>query len=248
MEIVKIEHRLPFENTEITLSAAAVQERQELLDKATVFQDCPDAEKQGMIVRTARMLKALVSDVEKFRKAAKEPFIRMGQKIDTACKEYVAGLDTEAKRLGNLTIEFQAAEKARIDAAEAKRFADMEQARKDHQAAKEAAEAAQAKVTTKDAGINEAEAAALATEEAEKRQKDYDNAVRAGKPKALKATGQSIQKVLSYEVTDVHALLKAHPSCVSLIPIKSVIREYLEAGHTLPGVKHQWTDEVRVRS
>lgn len=247
MNVIKLEHAVPQEVT-LSLTAEAIQERQDLLDKAQTFQTCLGGEDQGRIIRCARSIKALIKDVEAFRKKVTKPYTDFKKLLDDKCKAYVADLEKEEKRLAALTVEFQRLEEERVKQAELERLKEMEAARIAARKAEEAAKAAKEAVTKEDAGLSEFEQAALAEQEAVQKAEAYVDTVRAPAPKEEKVTGQIVRKILVYEVKDIKALYEAFPQCVNLIPNKTAIREYLEAGHTLPGVEHHWEKGVSVRA
>jgi hypothetical protein len=240
MQLITIEQ--PKLNT-ITLNEEALAERQELLDKGEQFQSCETAEDQGRLIRHARSMKALLKDTEAFRKSTKAPFQAAGKLIDEKVKEYCEPLKAGCARLQVLASEFQLKEDARVEAErqaqEKERLRALAEAQKAEAEAKKAAEA----LRTEDAGLSEAEQAVIAEMEASKKVDAYEQTVRQAQPAAARATGQIIQNRLCFEVEDKAVAYADHPECFELVPKKSVIRDLLDAGIKIKGVK-SWTEKV----
>jgi hypothetical protein len=245
MEIIHIE--TPQLKT-ITLSEDALAERQAILDGGQKFQECESAEKQGQIIRYARTAKALIKDVEAFRKRMKKPFQEAGKLIDAKVKEYCGPLEAEVARTAALATEFQKLEDARV---EEERIKQAEEQRKALLAAQEAerkAKEAEAKVSQESAGLSEAEQAVVAEMEAEKKKDEYAQSLRQAQPEAARATGQITRTVTVIDSIDKERLYATHPDCVELVPKRSVIKEYLDAGVKLEGVESHTEKRTSIRA
>ncbi|MDB6080481.1 MAG: hypothetical protein JWO82_4228 [Akkermansiaceae bacterium] len=197
--------------------------------------------------------------VEKSRKLAKEPVLRIGGDIDARAKEFVADIEKHEMRLKGLLGDYATrveekrkaaiAEERRLAAeAEAARIAE-EKAAADAEAARLAALAATEVVVSDDDEIEaaeaydrqvaaEAEAARLQNVRAER-----ETVLVAATPATRTRPTEGVKFAPDFEVTDIHALLEHNVSLVELTPRRSKILDAIKLGMkgdtppTIPGLK-----------
>lgn len=207
-----------------TLSISVAPEAQALklaaLDDASFIVQVCDAHSQQCAVEAQQKLHDLLAAVEESRKAAKQPVLDFGRAIDAAAKQFGAELSAEQLRIGKLIGDFQALENARIEAA---RRAENERL----------------------SALDREKAAALAQakshDELEAVQETFNRraADEAPSPETItptRAEGQRVATDWEITVTDVWALARAHPACVTIEPRLSEIKALLKAGVKVPGV------------
>ena len=258
----------------------AEQLRQEALDAGAMIGDVSNEAQQANAVEAQQKIKSLVGDVEKARKACKEPVLEFGRLIDGQAAAYRAPLDAELMRLGKIVGDFAALQEAKRKAAEAARFLEQQniererlaelariaQEEADKRAKLEAEEReARRKIAEATNAKDRAEAEQLAAEA--KRQTEIANAATLEKidsinekfnresasvpiVETVRAKGQIVREDWKIEVTDLWLLARSHPSCVKIEPRLAEIKELLNAGVKVSGVKaeKQITSTVRTGS
>lgn len=175
-------------------------------------------------------IRTIKRDAEVARKAAKEPVLDFGRRIDAAAKDYLAPLDAEEIRLANLIGDFKALELARQRAAES---------------------AAKAELTRIE---REREAALAQAKSEEQRNEIIERAhqeVQAAKPEIVvsKPKGQIVKEVWEVQHIDQWTLAKAHPELVSEIVFDMrKVKAALDILGSLPGVMAKKVIDVSARA
>lgn len=199
------------------------------LELAATIGKVADAADNARAVAAQTELAALIHLVEEARVAAKDPVIKFAANIQTAAAGFVQELKDEAWRISQLVGEFQQHQQAVATAAinaEKQRSNDLDKQRM--------AELATAPDLDAMDAINE----------------KYDRVISALAPEPIapaKATGQIVKQEWQFEVTDVHALARAHPGCVKIEPRALEIRSALNAGVKLAGIRAWKTTKATVR-
>ncbi len=182
-----------------TLTASVAPEAHAALESALALSaligTVKTAEQQVEAVEAQRALKTIISEVEKSRKAIKQPVIDYGRNIDRTAEEFVKEATEELSRVSGAIGDFQQLEQKRVMAAEAaarleqRRIEDERRAREDAERARlaeeqrkiqAAADEARRVAAAKQAEIDEAAARKLAeARNARERQLAADQAKRA---------------------------------------------------------------------
>ncbi len=206
------------------LSASIAKEahaaRELALEKSALIGKVTCAEEQLLAVEAQKTIKSLLNEVEASRKAAKEPVLFYGRRIDETAKQFCDELKVEELRISRLAADFQALELGRIRAAQAaenERLSALERER----------QAALAAVKTHD--------------EFDKVNETFD--IRAAeevpptpKPPA-RIEGQIVREDWKITVEDSRRLAWFHPHCVIVKTLLSEIKQMLNAGMKVEGVK-----------
>lgn len=204
--------------------ANAQQLKDEALEKAAVIGRVTNAEEQQAAVDAQKAIALMLKHVEQSRKKVKEPMLVLMKLIDDEAMaprgKFVKDLCDEDMRIGRMVSDFQALEMAKVRAAQAAENERLLQIERDRQ--KELAE-----VKTHD--------------DADKVNMDFDNKVQQQSlpPASIpRVEGQIVKEGWQFEVVDVWALAKAHPTCVNPPePKRREITAMLEAGIKVVGVK-----------
>ncbi len=181
-------------------------------------------------IEVAKVLKL----AETARKTAKDPVLDFGRLIDDKAKEFVKELKQEELRLGRLVADYQQLEQARVRAAqqaENERLLQIERER--------AAETAKAQTH----------------EELDQIVERFDQRVKDEAPAPVsilptRTEGQNVREEWAFDVTDIWALVRSHPMCVTVEPRRAEIKALLNAGHKVAGVR-AWKETkagVRVKA
>lgn len=175
----------------------------------------------------------VVADILKLAKTAweeaKRPLIDYRRKMDDCAKEFIGGLEQEEVRLARAVGDFQAVELAKQRAAqqvENERLLLLEQQR--------AAEMAQA----------------TSVEQMDEIAQTYCDRAKAEipvVPMPRREQGQQVREDWVIEVTDIWLLARAHPACVKIEPRVQQIKELLNAGVTVAGVRSRREVNAMVR-
>lgn len=210
---------------EITPTAVALARRAEVLEQSALIGKCENDADNQRITDAILALRGLASDVEKARKAAKEPSLTYGRNVDKAAKEFVSDVIDETTRLGRMAGDYAAVQLAKRNAEENARREQLSLIERERELA-----ISQAKSIEDVDKAREVAMVRVATEVPE------------SKPMAT-APGQSCREDWKYEVTDIWALAKAHPHLVKWEVRHSDILSALRAGQTLIGIR-KWLAPV----
>lgn len=191
----------------------------EALESTLLIMLVNSPETQKIAVEGQAKLKGVINLYEKNRKAAKEPLLAAGRQLDELIKTETDELNSEGMRLAGLVNEYQ--EKERIRMAAAKALADKElseEERKRQELLAKAPTVAEADRINEESSIRAARIQATVKE-------------------APRAFGQVVRTDWEIEVTNPYELAKFHPSCVNITPRMLNIKELLNQGIQVAGVK-----------
>jgi DNA repair exonuclease SbcCD ATPase subunit len=199
----------------IEIAPEALAKRAELIEASATIAQVTNNDESAVAARHLRSLASLRIEVEKCRKAIKEPVLAVGKRIDQAAKAYLDDVESEEDRLKKL-IGDHAAEVARLKAekeAEERRIA--EEARRAREAAEAAAEAAASTGKITDL---------IAAKQAEKeRQEALAARMEAANETAATKVAEGVRFAWDFEVTDIDRLYRKAPQLVRLDPRRSDI-------------------------
>ena len=205
----------------IEIAPDAIERKAELLTSAATVTQVTNDEESSLASFHMRKLAGLRIEVEKCRKAVKEPVLAVGKRIDKAAKDFLADLDTQETRLKKM-IGDHAAEVARI---RAEREAEERKAAEAARLAREEAERAAA-AATESRKMSDVIAAKQAERELE--------AARAARMNAADATHEArpvdnVRFAWDFTVHDIHKLAMGHPELVRIEPRRADIIEAIKA-------------------
>jgi hypothetical protein len=169
--------------------------------------------------------------VESARKAAKEPVLDFGRLIDDKAREFIKELKQEELRLARLAADWEQLEQARIRAARQAEDDRLRQIERDR-----AAEMAKAQSHEQLDKI---------AEKFDQKAKDEAPAPTQIQPRRVE--GQTVREEWDFEVTDVWALARAHPMCVTVEARRAEIKSLLNAGHKVTGIRSWKVTKAGVR-
>lgn len=250
----------------ISLTEDAHALKDDALESAALIGKVTNASEQEIAVAAAGKIKSALDLIEKARKAAKEPFLEAGKRVDDACKTFRVELENEWGRLTHdLIDEFQRQERRRIDEEKRKQEAELKRIEDERQneirriAQAEAAERAKLDAQEK-AAKDETERARILSEkaalEAVTHQKMADvtdsasmQAAIASEPiLATKARGQIVKEDWEITITNPYELAKFHPDCVKIEALLLPIKTLLNQGVTVKGVTAKKVTKTSVRT
>lgn len=186
-----------------------------------------NAEEQQIAVNAQAEIQRVRQLAEKARKAAKEPVLEFGRKIDSAAKDFVSELDAEMTRISQLVGSFQQLEQMKMRAAEQARQEELTRLERERAEAlskassHEAADAINEHFCTKAAQLPVAE--------------------------SHRAEGQIVRQDWEISVKDIWTLARAHPTCVKIEPRISEIKELLKLGVKVQGITAELITKAGVR-
>lgn len=210
----------------VELSAPVVGKIMELLADASLIGKVTTDEQNTTTFGLQKSLATFKKLIEDNRKQSNaEPQKRIDE-TNAACKKFNELITEEITRLGRISGDFQAAQRARIEAEELRKRAELDKIEKERLE----------KVAACGDDLDKVDAANEAASRAQaKAQAD-------AKPIA-RAPGQKFEEKWNFEVTNIFALQQMYPSCVKMTEKRSEITELLKAGVTLPGVR-AWKENV----
>jgi chromosome segregation ATPase len=118
---------------EFTESAVAL--KNQALEMAGLIARVTDASEQANAVEAQQAIAQTLSQVEKARKACKDPVLNFGRAIDDAAKDFVEEVKEEQLRLARLVGDFQQLQQAKAAAAEKARRLEEERIEREKQEA-----------------------------------------------------------------------------------------------------------------
>ena len=128
---------------QLTIAPEAEERKLELLVQAATITEVTTNDESADAQFVSRRLAAMRIEVEKSRRAVKEPVNRIGKLIDSTANNFMAAIESEEKRITRIVGD-HAEEVARLklekERAEAQAFADARAARAAREAAVDAAE------------------------------------------------------------------------------------------------------------
>lgn len=201
----------------VSFTATAVALKSGALEQAALVGKVSNASEQETAVIAQKELARVLKLAEEARVAAKNPVLDFGRKIDSAAKEFVAEIQEEKHRIDSLVADFQYVEMQRVRAAEVLRLAELDKLEIERQ--KKLAEA-------------------KSHDEIDAIQDEHCRTV-ASLPVAIPARekGQNVREDWEIEITNEWELARNHPTCVKLTPLLSEIRQLLNSGASVKGVR-----------
>jgi hypothetical protein len=201
----------------ITFTAAANELKNDALASSGLIAKVNDAESQERAVAAQQAIANVLNLAEKARKACKDPVLDFGRLIDHRCREFIQELKDEQLRLARLVADFQQLEQERVrraQQAENERLLEAER--------QKARELAQAETH----------------EAAEAIQARYNEEAASREPiKPIRAEGQRVTQEWEIEVIDIVMLYRHHPYCVKMEAVRSAIKELLNDGVEVHGIR-----------
>ena len=209
--------KLDWQDQTVTIDGKANELKAAALALAAEVWGVNNAATQDEAVKAQAEINGVLALVEKARKAAKEPALEFGRRIDDAAKAFVADLKPEQLRIAKLVGDFQAIEEARVRAAQQAQNQQLTEL--ERRKAEEIAKAhSHAEIETIQALYNQ-------------------RAAELNEPiVAARAEGQRVTQDWDVTVNDIHMLYRAHPNCVTLTPLVGEIKSLLKAGISVKGV------------
>ena len=128
----------------IRFTEEALENRALAVVQASAVESVHNADSQSVAVAAQTSLRKLISEVEKSRKAIKEPVLEAGRAIDKAATDFVEQLKSHELRLARLCGDYQQAELEKAREAERKAQAERERIAREQAEAIAAAERAAA--------------------------------------------------------------------------------------------------------
>jgi citrate lyase gamma subunit len=226
---------------QVMISPEAHEAKRVALQIASSVQEIVDAQSQSAATQALATVKALAAQVEASRKAIKEPVIKAGRDIDAAASQFVADLESEARRLSLMVGAF-------ADAERRKAAALAEEARRKEREVLEATKAEErarmAREVTGRTGTLSADLQAI--------QAKAITQVAAVRQNAAAATvapppATQVRTSWKFEVLDVNALYRAHPDLCTIVPNNAAIRAILPHRKTIAGVR-VWSESAAIVS
>ncbi len=245
MELIKLGR---VDDVSVSLIPTVEARRDALLVKSEAVKAVDTPEQQDQAMEFARRIKRALNDVEAARKEVKRPVLDLEERIDGLAKDFVKSMREELDRLMLLVSGFQARERIRVQAEEARRQAEVRRLREEEEEARQRMASAEVALAKPRAGLGELAAA----EQAEAAVFDAAGrtAVAAAAPPAVveRTSGMVQKKVLTFEVTDAAALYAARPDFFELVQRRSIIRASVTKETVLPGLRVWEEEKVEVRS
>lgn len=216
----------PLPRPEIELTPAAFNARTVALTASGNVKAIASVTDLDCAAAALTTIKSLTRSVEESRKEVKAPVLDVGRRIDAVAKDYLAPLESEAKRLSTLLGTWQEAERRKAERIRQEEAERQAKALEDMQA-KQAAAMATGDVAAADAARAEAAdtiaASQLAVIEAE----------------GARAEGVVTRTSWKFEVTDPAALYASRPELCIIEPNNAAIRAVIKAskGAAIPGLR-----------
>lgn len=220
------------------MSATTTESCQAIIDEAlsagALIGAVRNAEENQAAVEAQLKIKGVMKEIEGAHRAAKDPLVQLGRKLDQIKTTLLVDLEREYGRIGNCAAEFALAEKRRVDA--------------ERRLAQEALE----KLEREKA---QALAAAPATLEAqEKIREDFSRRQAAELPlpsAPTRAQSQRVREDWDIQVIDLIQFarwaLYAAPQCMDIEVRKTAVKEMLNGGmKEIPGLKCEKTSKAGV--
>jgi len=203
---------------------AALQLIEEVLALGALIGHVGTPEENAEAVKAQTAIKTVMAQIEQSHRAAKDPLVKLGRKLDQLKASLLADLDREYGRIGQLAAEFALAERRRVvaEALLAKEAMEKLEAEK-HAALAQTGDPVEQSAVLEDFSRRQAEAPA---------------------PSApARATGQKVREDWDIKVVDIIALAKwalvnGRWDVLDFTPRKGRIKELLEGGMTsIPGLE-----------
>jgi len=219
-----------------SITHEALMERDEIALRAFFITAITDAAQNNAAREAAVEIRRYIKAVEANRTSLTKPLLDAQKTMKALADQHVAPLGQELLRLETLAGDFLVADQRRVAREEAARQEAYQKAEAERKAAEQASLAAAAAIITEeqlDVALKK-EQVAIAAEAS------VQQIIQAPTPRLDKASGQSLKKVLRYEVTDIGALAAARPDLVRIEPNCSGIQSTCIPEIPVPGLKLWW--------
>lgn len=223
------------------LHPAAIEAKRVALESARAVTVVDSHESAHAALTALGQCKQLLKLAEESRKELKAPLLDAGRDIDAQVKSYAAELTAESDRLARLGVSFEEAQRRAAEEAQRKVYeAEQERLRQLQLERREVMTDTSHPAAARLAQLDAADAAAVRDIAAIRQ-----TAAQAVVPSA--PAGTQLRKDWKFEVTDIHALYKAHPELCTIEPNNAAIRAVIKT-RDLPGVR-RWQDaKVSIRT
>lgn len=217
----------------VSVTAAAESLKDQALESSALVARVTNDEENEAAANALKRLKACTREVEKARKAIKEPFLDACRSLDAKAQAFSKELLEEEHRLGRLSADFETEKRENFRRIEAARAAEAERIERER-FAKEAEIRAEeqkrlaAAQSAKEAERIRAEFEAKQNAERERAAQALEAATPA--PVTTKPEGVSARAVWDFEVTDVWTLARLHPGLVTVTPNRREILDVINTG------------------
>lgn len=205
----------------VSLSAGALELKEQALDLAASVTVVNDADQQQRAVEVQTELKRISKLFEQSRVDATTPLLTAQRVLKAIIDKEKFAIDAETNRIGRLSADFQMLQEAKRRAAEAAQKEELEKAERERQLALSKAQShEELNKVNEDFCRKQAEIKSVPV------------------PTVEKAKGQIVAEVWEVDGINEWTLLKARPDLVRRIEFDMVaIKKELELGRELPGVK-----------
>jgi hypothetical protein len=117
-----------------TMNSLAIEAKSNTLAKSALIAKVTDADSKILAVRAQQDLKRVLNEIEKARKALKEPLLAAGRQLDTLCAAESVELEKEFGRVSLVVKEFDDAERRRVLEEERLQRLELERIEREKQA------------------------------------------------------------------------------------------------------------------
>lgn len=208
------------EGYSLTIAPEAEARKLELITAAGLVTSVTDNDQSADAQVVSRRLAQMRIEVEKSRKAVKEPVNRIGKLIDAAAKDFLADLELQEKRITRLVGD-HAAEVAR---ARALKEAEERRAFEAARAAREASEIAS--LAAASSGRIADKIAAMQADKA--RTAALDERMAASAEVVVTKVAEGVRFTWDFEVADIHLLAERRADLVTIEPRRAAILSMLK--------------------
>lgn len=222
--VVATEERLPT----YVLTADAKRIKEEALVASGLIGKVENAAQNADAVEAQKSLKAVSQLFERQRKKLKEPIIEAGRQLDRVVQAELLEIEKELGRVAGLTSKFQLAEQRRVREEQERQRKELERIERERQEALAAAKTPEAKQAVE-------EQAAAKT------------AVAAAPIQTTREAGQVVRTDWEIHVINPWELAKFHPDCVKIEALLTPIKQRLNEGLEVKGVKAVKVTKTDVR-
>ena len=193
-------------------------------------------ESAGVVVRNIRRH---MKDVESVRKELTQPLLDAQRRIKQLADEHISPISHELQRLEGLATAFLASERRRIEAEEKIRQEAFLKAQAEQFEAQDRAAKLAASIKT-EGGLNQA---IKAEEKAIEAREQVQEIISKPEQFLQKSKGQSLRRVLCYEVTDIRAVYASRPELCKLEISPAAVKATCNPDFPVAGLKLWWEDK-----
>lgn len=237
----------------VVVTPAAESLKAEALEASALVARVTTDEENEIAAAALVKLKTVSREVEKARKAVKEPFFDACRSLDAKAKVFSKELLEEEHRLGRLSADFETENRENFRRIEAARAAEAERIERERRAEEEriwraAEEAAVNAKTAAEVERIRQEAEAKAKAETERAAQALEAAAPPA-PVIAKVKGVSARPEWDFEVTDVWTLARLHPGLVTVTPNRREILDVIASGvREIKGIRIFEKTQLTVRT